>query len=102
MGCLNKQVLSELKVIDSRPICYTVGSFKDKLWFDRSFYHYTYTVRCCMYFGLSLLKVGLLFCHTMTQFSVPSNGVKTFFHVCYFSVVMVWLKNETKRSCMVN
>ena len=70
MGCLNKQVLSELNLIDSRPICYTVGSFKDKSWFDRSFYHSTYTVKCCMYFGLRLLKVGLLLCHT-----VPSNGV---------------------------
>jgi len=75
VGCLNKQVLSELNLIDSRPICYTVGSFKDKSWFDRSFYHSTYTVKCCMYFGVSLLKVGLLLCHTVTQFSVPSNGV---------------------------
>jgi len=101
LGCLNKQVLSELKIIDSRPICYTVGSFKDKVGYHL-FYHSTYTVKCCMDFGLSLLKVGLLLCHTETPFSVPSNGVKTFFHLCYFSVVMVWLKNETKRSCMVN
>jgi len=79
-GRLNKQVLSELNMINSRPICYIVGSFKDKSWFDCSFYHSTHTVKCFMYFGLSLLKVGSLLCHTMTQFSVPNNGA--FASVC--------------------